>query len=133
MKPGRISFTKFLRGNDTGKGSFLRRELHFDGSKNRIQKKPGRTNSVLPGRNLHNDPAVPPALKNGFLHTIFPLNSLTRIHVLTYSAVLPCGLTCSTSLLQSVPITFSSKQRSQSVTLYSCRRLKIRVSFIALI
>ena len=37
----------------------------------------------------------------------------------------------STDLLRSVPAIFSFKQRSQSVTLYSCRHLKMGVSFPA--
>lgn len=48
-----------------------------------------------------------------------------------FSAVIP-GYG-STSLLQSVPCISSFKQRSQSVTLYSCRHLKIRVSINALL
>ena len=62
-------------------------------------------------------------MKNEHHTFIFPLLPVTWADVLTYLS--------STSLLQSVPHISSFKQRSQSVTLYSCRRLKMEVSFIA--
>lgn len=93
----------------------------------------------IPGRNSDN-PAVPPALKLNLLPNRqpikgnqLPLMRVTCANVRTYfkavTIVRPHAVqsVCSGS----VPAIISSKQRSQSVTLYSCRCLITRVSFNA--
>lgn len=59
---------------------------------------------------------------------------LTYLHITDkWLAIYKPRLYGSISLLQSVPASSSFQQRSQSVTLYSCRRPEIGVSIIALL
>ena len=78
--------------------------------------------------------AVPPALRKTILQNthdlcLSPLRHVTcanRTDLL--KSISDFHSIC---LLQSVPFLSSAKQRSQSVTPYSCQFLKIRVSFYA--
>ena len=86
------------------------------------QKKENPPQQTYTGTDITSISAVPPAL---------PASPASHTRNVRSRTALLFTFACSNSLLQSVPLISSSKQRSQSVTLYSCRPLSIRVSFNA--